>query len=62
MLQSEEPAFGNHSDGGCRFVERILTTIQTLRLQNRQVLAFLRDAVAAHRTGQSAPTLVAMGA
>ena len=55
-------SFGNHSDGGCRFVERILTTIQTLRLQNRQVLAFLRDAVAAHRTGQSAPTLVAMGA
>ena len=55
-------SFGNHSDGGCRFVERILTTVQTLRLQGRQVLAYLRDAVAAHRTGQSAPVLLAMGA
>jgi len=25
-------SFGNHSQGGCRFVERILTTVQTLRL------------------------------
>jgi transposase len=55
-------SFGNWSDGGCRFAERILTTIQTLRLQNRQVLAYLRDAVAARRAGLPAPTLVAMGA
>jgi transposase len=52
-------SFGNHSEGGCRFVERILTTVQTLQLQNRQVLAYLRDAVAAHRSRQPAPTLVA---
>lgn len=51
-------SFGNHSQGGCRFVERILTTVQTLHLQNRQVLAYLRDAVAAHRAGQPAPALV----
>jgi transposase len=55
-------SFGNHSEGGCRFVERILTTVQTLRLQNRQVLAYLREAVAAHRAGQPAPILVAEGA
>ena len=51
-------SFGNHSQGGCRFVERILTTVQTLQLQNRQVLAYLRDAVTAHRADQPAPALV----
>ena len=55
-------SFGNHSQGGCRFTERILTTVQTLRLQNRQVLAYLCDAVAAHRAGQPAPMLVEIGA
>lgn len=55
-------SFGNHSAGGCRFAERILTTVQTLRLQGRHVLNYLRDAVAAHRAGQPAPALVAMGA
>lgn len=55
-------SFGNHSEGGCRFVERILTTVQTLRLQNRQVLAYLRDAVVAHRAGRPAPVLVSIGA
>lgn len=54
-------SFGNHSDSGCRFAERILTTVQTLRLHNRQVLAYLRDAVAAHRANQPTPTLVVMG-
>jgi transposase len=51
-------SFGNHSEAGCRFVERILTTVQTLRLQNRHVLDYLRQAVAAHRAGQPAPALV----
>jgi transposase len=55
-------SFGNHSEGGCRFAERILTTVQTLRLQNRHVLSYLRDAVAAHRAGQPAPVLLPVGA
>ena len=55
-------SFGNHSQGGCRFVERILTTVQTLRLQSRQVLGYLHEAVAAHRAGQPAPSLVPIGA
>jgi len=36
--------------------------VQTLRLQNRQVLAYLRDALAAHRAGLPAPRLVTTGA
>jgi len=51
-------SFGNHSEDGCRFAERILTTVQTLRLQNRPVLAYLTDALTAHRAGQPAPLLV----
>jgi len=51
-------SFGNHSTSGCRFVERILTTVQTLRLQDRQVLDYLRETVAAHRAGHQAPVLV----
>jgi transposase len=55
-------SFGNHSQSGCRFTERILTTVQTLRMQNRQVLGFLRQAVTAHRAGQPAPALLPAGA
>ena len=55
-------SFGNWSEGGCRFVERILTTTQTLRLQGRNVLDYLRAAVAAHRAGQAAPSLIPAGA
>ena len=36
-------SFGSHSVGGCRYAERMLTAIQTLRLQNRSVMHFLSD-------------------
>jgi transposase len=48
-------AFGCHSDDGCRFVERILTVVQTLRLQKRPVLDFLYQSLLTHRQTQSAP-------
>lgn len=51
-------AFGCHSESGCRFVERILTVVQTLRLQNRSVLSFLEESLIAHRSGTPAPALV----
>jgi transposase len=34
-------SFGSSSEGGCRFVERMLTVVQTLRLQGRPVLTYL---------------------
>lgn len=52
-------SFGNHSTAGCRFTERILTTVQTLRLQKRPVLDYLRRALAAHRAGTQVPALLA---
>jgi transposase len=51
-------SFGNHSADGCRFAERILTVTQTLRLQGRPVLDYLRDAIIAHRSGNMPPSLV----
>jgi transposase len=51
-------AFGCHSESGCRFVERILTVVQTLRLQKRSVLNFLEESIIAHRSGTPSPALV----
>jgi transposase len=54
-------SFGCHSATGCRFVERILTVATTLRLQQRNVVDYLTEAIAAHRAGRPAPKLVAVG-
>lgn len=51
-------AFGSHSAAGCRFVERMLTVVQTLRLQKRPVLDYLHRAIVAHRSGLPAPQLL----
>jgi transposase len=52
-------SFGCVSEGGCRFVERILTAVQTLRLQHRQVWQFLQESIAAYRAHQPGPSLLA---
>ena len=51
-------SFGSHSESGCRFAERILTVVQTLRLQKRSVLDFLEKSLIAHRSGTPVPALV----
>ncbi len=51
-------AFGCHSAAGCRFVERMLTVVQTLRLPRRPVLDYLHRAIVAHRAGLPAPQLL----
>jgi transposase len=53
--------FGCHSDSGCRFVERLLTVVQTLRLQKRPVLSFLTQVLTAHRTAQPKSKLALQG-
>lgn len=54
-------SFGCQSESGCRFVERMLTVVQTLRLGKRQVLAYLHEAIAAHRAGLPTPKLLTDG-
>jgi transposase len=51
-------SFGSQSDWGCRFVERLLTVVQTRRLQGRSVLDYLYEALVAHRAGLPAPELL----
>jgi transposase len=51
-------SFGCNSESGCRFVERILTVVQTCRLQGRNTLEYLYNAVHAHRCGLSGPSLL----
>ena len=50
-------SFGCASQAGCRFVERILTVVGTLRLQGRNALEFLSRCIAARRQGSAGPTL-----
>jgi transposase len=49
--------FGSHSPGGCRYAERMLTAIQSLRLNNRSVLSFLAETLHAHRHHLPSPAL-----
>ena len=51
-------SFGCHSEKGFRFVERVLTVTQTLKLQGKAVFQFLCNAIAAHRNSTPAPSLV----
>ena len=52
-------SFGCNSETGCRFVERILTVVQTCRLRRRQTVEFLTQAVQAHRSGKTPAALLA---
>jgi transposase len=54
-------SFGCWSKAGCRFVERILTVVQTRRLQERPVLEYLHDALRAHRAKEPCPLLLYAG-
>jgi transposase len=51
-------SFGTQSSSGSRFVERMLTTIETCRLQKRSVFDYLTAAVEAHLAKQPAPSLL----
>ena len=51
-------SFGTHSRAGSDFVERILTTVATLRLQGRNVLEYLTTACRAALNGDAAPSLL----
>ena len=51
-------SYGTDSEGGSRFVERILTVVASCRQQGRGVLAFLAEAIQAARTGLTPPSLI----
>jgi transposase len=51
-------SFGVQSAGGSRFVETMLTVIETCRQQGRHLLSFVTAAIRAHFTGHPAPSLL----
>ena len=51
-------SFGTQSEAGSRFVERMLTTVTSLRQQKRDVLDYLTEACAAAIRGDKAPSLL----
>jgi transposase len=54
-------SFGTQSAGGSRFVETMLTVIETCRQQHRNTFQYLTAAVQAHLAGQQAPSLLPGG-
>jgi transposase len=52
-------SFGTQSASGNRFVETMLTVIETCRQQGRNTFAFVADAVQLHFAGDAAPKLLA---
>jgi transposase len=57
-VMGRKQGLGSHRVGGCRFVERILTAVRTLRLRGRSVMDYLTEAVRALRCGLSPPALM----
>jgi transposase len=51
-------SFGTQSPAGSRFVERMLTVVETCRRQKRNVYAWMIEAVEAHLAGKTAPSLL----
>lgn len=51
-------SFGTQSAAGSRFVERLLTVVETCRRQKRNTFAWLATAVQSHLSRQPAPSLL----
>jgi transposase len=57
-VQWRKKSLGSHSQQGCRFVERMLSAIHTLRLQNRSVIDYLAQTLRASRQDKPALSLL----
>ena len=53
-----QASFGTQSEQGNRFVESLLTVSTTCRLQARNVLDYLVQAIEAHLAGHPGPSLI----
>jgi transposase len=51
-------SFGTQSAAGSRFVETMLTIVETCRQQKRSVFHYLVQAIQAHRARRKAPSLL----
>ena len=53
-------SFGTQSEAGSRFVETMLTVVETCRQQSRNVFTFVTTAVEAHLHHQPTPSLTSV--
>jgi transposase len=51
-------SLGSQSEWGCRFVERILTVVESLRAQSRELLPFIVETLLATAQGRAPPSVV----
>lgn len=51
-------SFGNQSDRGTKFTERIYTVVATCKKQKKNVLDFLVEASKAELSGKTTPSLI----
>lgn len=51
-------SFGSDSLAGSEFVSRLLTVVSSLNLQERNILDFLAESIAAARSGETPPSLL----
>lgn len=51
-------SFGTQSEQGSRFVETVLSVIETCRQQGKNVLSYVTEAVTAHFAGKTPPSLL----
>jgi transposase len=51
-------SFGTQSAAGSRFVETLLTVVETCRHQQRNIFTFVRDSIIAHRHQKKCPSLL----
>ena len=51
-------SLGTQSERGSRFVERILTVVQTLKLQGRSAVEFIEQSIRAVAAGRTPPSLL----
>jgi transposase len=59
MVQWRKNSYGCHSPEGCRFAERMLSVIQTLRKQSGNILDYLTAALTAHRASNLPVPIIA---
>jgi transposase len=53
-----KPSFGTQCTAGSRFVETMLTVVETCQQQGRNAFAYLTDALEAHSARRTAPSLL----
>lgn len=51
-------SFGSDSEAGSRFVERMLTVSETLKVQKRNVIDFIHQSIVTFKTGEQQPSLM----